>query len=169
MDANNSTPHEPVETAVPAPSDGIPSSVLADLRRYMEIQAQVGLLEREKEELRNKLAAALEGKAPALWSPIVDGAHIAVTHRYNSKVQFDETALKERLGARYVSLLTPDPVKIRRNLPILTQALQPHLDLIGSPTVDSVHRAILQGAVRREELVGTYTETRTAFLAVRRQ
>ena len=138
------------------------------LSRYVEIQAQEQALNEEKTLLQDHIEAYMDRTGQSLWFPVVEGLRLKVRCRKTLVVEYDEEALRKRLGARYAAILAPDLKKIRQHLPDLLSTLEPLLPMIGSPTPDRVRDAIQKGVVKTEEFSGAFRKTTRRFVAVGR-
>jgi len=138
------------------------------LSRYLSIQQQEQTLKEEKSALQERLAQHMESIGATMWFPEVAGQKLKVRHQKETVVEYNEQALQQRLGERYVAILEPDWRKIRRNLPALTPALTPHMPLIGTPSAAKVREAIESGTVRAEEFAGAFEKRTRHLVAVSR-
>jgi hypothetical protein len=150
-------------------ANAAPTPELAQvLRRYLQIQAEEQKLKEEKASLQEKLAQHMTANDLKHWFPEVDNLALKIRCQQDVAVEYDEPALKERLGARFRSILAPDWRKIRRHLADLQSTLDPMLETIGSPTPDRVRFAIEQGIVKKEEFAGAFKKTTRRTVAVSR-
>lgn len=133
-----------------------PESIVNDLRRYLEIQNSEAALKEEKSALQERLGRYMAGKSATLWMPEVDGQSLKVRRQSQQIVEYDEEVLRRRLGARYLSILAPDPKKIRAHLDELAPVLTPYLDRVGSPQPQTVRAAIEQGLVSKDDFAGAF-------------
>jgi len=140
----------------------------AALRRYLELQQAEQRLRAEKAALQEQLAGHMAGQRLTYWYPVLDGQPLKVRSVATAVVEYDEAALRARLGPRYTAILAPDLKKLRRHLPELGAALAPVLDLVGAPAPDRVKAAIAQGLVRAEDFAGAFTKTVKRQFAVSR-
>ena len=138
------------------------------LKRYMDIQRQEQELKDEKARLQAQLADHLERGNLQAWYPEVGGQKLKVRLSTVTVIEYDEPVLRERLGARYASLLAPDLRRIRQHLPELEPLLVPALDRIGSPHPDKVRAAIGQGVVSREDFAGAFQKRTRRIVSVAR-
>jgi hypothetical protein len=138
------------------------------LTRYVSIQQQEQALKEEKSALQERLAQHMERMNRSLWFPEASGQKLKVRYQKETVVEYDEEALRQRLGERYAALLEPDWRKIRRNLPALTPTLAPHLPLIGTPSAAKVREAVTSGLVKAEEFNGAFRKTIRNSIAVSR-
>ena len=145
-----------------------PPELAQVLRRYLQIQAEENKLKEEKAALQQKLADHMAGGRLQYWSPEVDGQPLKVRCQESAVFEYDEPVLRERLGARFASILAPDIKKIRRHLADLAPVLAPALDTIGSPSPDRVRAAVEQGIVKKEEFAGAFEKTIRRTVAVTR-
>ena len=129
------------------------------LIRYLHIQQEEKRIEEEKRQLRQELTSLLGAGDPYLWNPVVLGMRLSVHHRVTTSITYNEQLLLQRLGERYVKILSPDQFKLRRNLGAVEQYLEPALTLIGSPNRDKVRTAIETGIVKKEEFEGAFEKT----------
>ncbi|HBC89744.1 MAG TPA: hypothetical protein DCZ94_22625 [Lentisphaeria bacterium] len=138
------------------------------LLRYLEIQKISKELEEEKARLQEKVSAHLSDKKGGFWYPVVKGIPLKVRYFRETEVEYDETALRFRLGEKYRKILKPDLKKIRLNLRELEKILEPVIDKIGSPDRDMVKNAIEIGALRPEDFAGAFKKQTRTRLAVMR-
>ena len=144
------------------------ADLAATLKRYLELQQEEQRLREEKGVLQEKLANYMAGQRLTYWYPDLEGLPLKVRCTAITMVEYDEPALKARLGARFAAILAPDLRKIRRHLPQLEATLAPVMDLIGAPAADRVRVAIEQGLVAKEEFAGAFTKTTRRLVAVAR-
>jgi hypothetical protein len=145
-----------------------PVNVEAVLLRYVEIQRQEQALKEEKAQLQDALADHLEREGLTQWFPEVEGQKLKVRCQKSSVVEYDEETLRARLGDRYRALLAPDVRKIRNHLAEIAGALDPVLDIVGSPAPEKVKAAIDQAVVRREDFAGAFRKTVRRAVSVSR-
>lgn len=139
------------------------------LRRYLDIQKEEARLREEKTALQDTLARHVGLSAsPRYWLTSVDGQELKIRCQETTAVEYDEPVLRERLGDRFGTILSPDLRKLRQHLAELSSVLTPHLDRIGSPDPDRVKAAIQQGLVKKEEFVGAFKKTSRRMVAVSR-
>ena len=138
------------------------------LGRYLEIQRLQQELQEEKARLQQSLTAFLAREQDGMWYPTVAGTPLKVRYARESVVEYDEVALRQRLGDRYVHVLRPDPRKIRQNLAALEPLLAPKLADIGTPDRDRVRGAIERGLVRADEFAGAFRKSQRVKIAVMR-
>ena len=137
------------------------------LKRYVQVQREIARLELEKEHLRNALVKELEGKVPPKWRSIIDDEAMIVVHGYRTKVSYDESLLKQRLGGRYNEILEIDGAKIRKNRDIVRPLLEPILARVGTPAASRVESSIRNGLLKLEEFKGAFTKTQTPYISIR--
>ena len=142
--------------------------IQALLTRYLSIQQQEQTLKEEKSALQERLAQHMERLGCNMWFPEVAGQKLKVRHQKDTVVEYDEEALRTRLGERYAAILEPDWRKIRHNLPALAPALAPHMPMIGSPSANKVREAVQSGIVKAEEFTGAFEKKTRHLIAVSR-
>jgi hypothetical protein len=138
------------------------------LKRYLAIQAEEARLKEEKATLQDRIAAHMRRERRNTLYPDVDGQKLKVRFNETTVVRYDEDVLKTRLQDRYRQILAPDPRKIRAHPDELTPALEPVLDLIGTPSADRVRAAVESGAVTKAEFAGAFEKTVRRQVAVSR-
>ncbi|MBA4388100.1 MAG: hypothetical protein C0404_08975 [Verrucomicrobia bacterium] len=145
-----------------------PTEMAGVLRRYQVLQAEEKKIKEEKALLQQRLAEHMATADLKSWYPDVDGKTLTVRRREIVEVDYNEPVLHERLGERYRHILAPDIRKIRKQLqlPEITAALAPVLDLVGAPSPDRVRAAIGQGLVTKEEFAGAFTKTTRTSVTV---
>ncbi len=152
--------------------DRIEAEVTAEvenaLLRYLEIQKMSKDLEEEKARLQEKISAHLSDRKDGFWYPEVRGIPLKIRYFRETEVEYDENALRSRLGEKYKQILRPDLKKIRANLRDLEKLLEPLIDKIGSPDRDMVKKAIESGTMRPEDFAGAFRKQTRTRLAVMR-
>jgi hypothetical protein len=144
-----------------------PIGTEALIRRYMEIQREIAVLEQEKERLRDSLVHELEGKVPPRWHSVIDGKSLWVLHGHKTTVRYDEPLLKERLGERYAEILEIDGMKVRKNRELVRPLIAPVLDRIGTPAAARVETAIRSGSLTIDAFKGAFSKTVTPYISIR--
>lgn len=137
------------------------------IRRYMQVQREIDILEQEKERLRESLVSELEGKVPSRWHAMVDGTPLLVVHRHTTTVRYDESLLRERLGDKYQEILEIDSKKIRKNRELVRPLVASVLDQVGTPTAARVEAAIRSGSLPMEAFKGAFKKTFTPYISIR--
>lgn len=143
-----------------------PVEIEKALRRYLEIQAEEQKLKEEKTDLRERISEHLAHLQMKYWYPKIDGQAVKVRYHESTAIEYNESLLRDRLGDRYLAILTPDLRKIRANLDKLESLFTPVLSLIGSPSPDKVRAAIENGIVNKESFTGAFKKTVKHFVAV---
>ena len=146
----------------------VPDDLQAILRRLTEVDQ---ILEQAKEErvfLRERIVELMTANQERQRRIEVDGQPMMLRVHVRRKVRYDEEVLRERLGDRYRQILSPDARKVRKHAAELGDALDEHLELIGSPTPDRVQAAIEGGLVRADEFRGAFRKDTTRVLNVRK-
>lgn len=138
------------------------------LVRYVELQAQERAIQEEKSNLQKKLKEHIAPTGATVWFVEVSGEAMKVTCKTRTIVEYDEASLRERLGERYIGLLSPDPGKIRRHMDEIAPYLEPVIEKVGSTDPEKVKAAIEAGSVSPEEFRGAYTKTDRSMVAVAR-
>ena len=138
------------------------------LRRYVEIQTEERRLREEKAELQNKLKMHMVPAGCSFWYTEVDGEKLKVVCNEFVEIKYDDDLLRERLGDRFPTILSPDIRKIRSELPRIERYLVPVLAEIGSVDPQHVRAAIESGHVTKEDFRDAFTKTRNYRIAVRR-
>ena len=136
------------------------------LKQYTALQQEEQQLKERKHALQEKLKAHLRNDGNGIWNPEVDGVRLKDRYRSESRVEYDEQTLRNRLGDRYNALLEPDIKKLRSELPTLGNELAPLLDRIGSPSPEKVKTAVESGAVSADEFKGAFTKTVKEYISV---
>lgn len=144
------------------------TDLTAVLRRYLAIQADEARLKEEKAGLQDQIAAHMRHERQNALFPEVDGQKLKVRFNETTVVRYDEDVLKTRLQERYRRILAPDPRKIRAHLDELAPALEPVLDLVGSPSAERVRAAVEDGTVTKAEFAGAFEKTVRRQVAVSR-
>lgn len=144
-----------------------PVGTEALIRRYMEIQLEIALLEQERERLRNTLVHELEGKVPPRWHSVIDGKPMLIVHERKTTVRYDEPLLKERLGERYTEILEIDATKVRKNRELVRPLIAPVLDRVGTPAAARVEAAIRSGSLTIDSFKGAFSKTVTPYISIR--
>jgi hypothetical protein len=150
-------------------SESVPEEMLGVLSRYLAIQQEERRLQEEKDALQRQIAAHMGACKIEQWYPEVGGQRLAVRCRRSVRVDYDEEALRARLGDRYRLLLRPDVRKIKRNLEAVEPCLAGVLDLVGSPAPEKVKEAVAAGRVKVEEFAGAFAKTEVVSVAVSRR
>ena len=138
------------------------------LRRYVEIQEQERRLREEKAELQDTLRGHMVPAGCSKWLTEAGGERLNVVCNEYVEIHYDDKLLRERLGDRFPTLLSPDIRKIRASLSRLEGCLAPVLAEIGSVDPERVRAAIESGHVTKEDFRGAFTRTRKHRIAVRR-
>lgn len=144
-----------------------PIGTEALIRRYMEIQREIAVLEQEKERLRDSLVHELQGKVPPRWHSVIDGKPLWVLHGHKTTVRYDEPLLKERLGERYTEILEIDATKVRKNRELVRPLIAPVLDRVGTPAAARVEAAIRSGSLTIDSFKGAFSKTVTPYISIR--
>lgn len=144
-----------------------PVGTEALIRRYMEVQLEIALLEQEKERLRDTLVHELEGKVPPRWHSVIDGKPMLIVHERKTTVRYDEPLLKERLGERYTEILEIDATKVRKNRELVRPLIAPVLDRVGTPAAARVEAAIRSGSLTIDSFKGAFSKTITPYISIR--
>ena len=150
------------EPATPSPE------MSAVLKEYEEIQREEKALKERKAALKDKLAAHMQTLNTKEWTPDIEGRPFKVRYRETVVINYDEAALRQRLGERYRHVLGPDLRKLRHHLDEVAPLLEPRLDIIGSPVPDKVKTAIAAGLVSAEEFKGSFEKTEKQYITVSR-
>jgi hypothetical protein len=131
---------------------------IAALRRYLELQDQERRIREEKHRIQQQLITHLGSpKSPwTAWTTAVDGHGIQVCCRRDEVYTYNDVVLRERLGARYGTILAPDPRKIRRNLDLVAPLLSTVMNDVGSPDPQRIRHALKQGLLARDDFAGAY-------------
>ncbi len=156
------------QTALAPGAPSVSPRLAEVLGRYVAIQEEMRALEREKKELRKELEDHLSGVEGEYWFPEIEGIRLRIRHKTETEIEYDEELLRERLGARFESILAPDPKKIRQHLALAAPLLAPVLSVVGSVDRDRVRAAIRQNLVSREEFSRAFTKKRRTRIAVMR-
>lgn len=143
-----------------------PVEIEKALRRYLEIQAEVQRLKEEKAGLREMIGEHMAALEMKYWYPKIDDQALRVRYNETTAIEYNESLLHDRLGDRYLAILSPDLRKIRANLDKLESLFTPVLSLIGSPSPDKVRVAIENGIVNKEPFAGAFKKTVKRFVAV---
>ncbi|RPJ87274.1 MAG: hypothetical protein EHM18_01985 [Acidobacteria bacterium] len=138
----------------------------AVLRRYIEIQAEERRLEEEKRGLQVRLFQHLKDSPGREWHVTVDDRRIKVTHAETTRITYDEKLLAERLGDRYLDILTVDPKKLREREQMVQSYLRPILVQIGTPDREKIRRAIETGICSTDDFRGAFVKTGKPLIAV---
>jgi hypothetical protein len=138
------------------------------LRRYLQIQVEEQRLREEKSGLQETLGRHMAQRRIEYWFPEVDGQALKVRCHEAIAIEYDEEALRRRLGERYLSILAPDIRKLRRCLADVGPALAPFLDKVGSPAPEKVRAAVERGVVQTSEFAGAFQKTTRRTVAVAR-
>ncbi|HCE46853.1 MAG TPA: hypothetical protein DET40_25175 [Lentisphaeria bacterium] len=140
------------------------------LLRYLEIQRMSKELEDEKSMLQEKLSGHLAKHSDGFWYPVVKDIPLKIRFFRETEIEYDENALRARLGEKYRQILSPDMRKIRASLSELGEVLAPVIDKIGSPDRGKVRGAIESGTMRPEDFAGAFRkQTRTRLAVMRAQ
>ena len=135
------------------------------LSRYLDLQEEERNVKQEKKMLQNILARHLSGSGRKYWFPVVADKRLKVRYEEVTEIEYDEGLLLDRLGERYVHILSPDVRKIKKRMDDVEPLLVEMLDTIGTPDRAKVRRAIQQGLISRNEFEGAFrksTKTRVA-------
>lgn len=144
----------------------ITPDIEANLLRYLEIQKISKELEDEKAALQEKISGHLSRCSDGFWFPVVKDIPLKIRFFRETEIEYDETALRSKLGEKYRRILKPDLKKIRANLPELEKLLEPAIDRIGSPDREKVRGAIENGSMRPEDFAGAFRKQTRTRLAV---
>ncbi|MBF0229505.1 MAG: hypothetical protein HQK63_07935 [Desulfamplus sp.] len=139
------------------------------LKRYKEIEAQLELLTKEKEELRNHIKLLLTESENNIYNTRIDNEVINISLINKSDIKYDESMLKERLGDKYYLILKPNIVKIRKNLSEIESFLAPCLDKIGSPSRDIIKERIGNGEFSISDFKGSFKKVIKSTLYVKKR
>jgi hypothetical protein len=146
--------------------NGITDEMEEVLRAYTRLQRQEQELKEQKRVLQEKLKAFSRGGAGKVWYPVVDQTRLKVSYRRVPQMEYDEQALRKRLGKRYRDLLEPDIRKLRAELPNIKEELKFLLDRIGSPSPEKVKAAMKSGTVSANEFKGAFTRIVKEYVSV---
>jgi hypothetical protein len=136
------------------------------LEEYHKLVRQLERLNERKSQLREEIRErVLRRESPA--SITVGDIEVRAFVRSATNVQYDEDALRQRLGNRYFSILDPDPKKIRQHLPELRPALEPLLEKIGSVSRERVAQQIKAGELSAQDFAGLYKKSEKHTLIVK--
>lgn len=138
------------------------------LAEYRLIEEQLEYLEQQKRILREKIRGLLESEGRNHYFLVVDNEAVALDLKKHTEVRYNEALLRQRLGPRYVRVLTPDLKKIRQHLQEITPALAPYLDKIGTPSREMIKQLILSGEFSTSEFQGTFEKVQKKILYVRK-
>ncbi len=162
MENNNPASNVPV-----GPDTDMPRETADAIRRYMEIQKEMRVLEQEKEQLRNAIVQSLGDTVPTLWRPTLDGRPLVVVHENRTTVHYDEETLQTRLGDAFSQILEIDGTKIRKNRDLVRPLLASVLPTVGTVTAARVEAAIKSGVVKPESFRGAFQKTVTPYVSIR--
>ncbi|RPI25530.1 MAG: hypothetical protein EHM61_14145 [Acidobacteria bacterium] len=142
------------------------AEIAAVLARYVEIQAEERKIEQEKHSLQRRLASHLKGFRGRYWFTEVGNRRLRITYNESLKVEYEEEALRQRLGDRYNEILSIDWTKLKGRADLIETLLHPHLSEIGSPDREKIRSAIAEGRFTVEDFRGTFTKSGKPFVAV---
>ena len=138
------------------------------VHRLAEVEENLKQLNEERSFLRERIVELMVDAGTKQRDALVDGEPVVLRVQERRKVKYDEERLRQRLGERYRRILAPDTRKIRKHAKELGPALEPHLELIGTPTPDLVQAAIAEGVVSADEFRGAFRKDTTRSLYMRR-
>ncbi len=145
----------------------VPSPELCELlKTYEAIQREEKALHERKAALKEKLVAHMQALNANEWLPRVDGRLFKVRYRHAVNIDYDEDALRQRLGERYRHVLGPDLRKLRYHLDEVTPLLESQMEVIGSPVPDKVKAAVEAGLIRADEFKGAFEKTEKHYITV---
>ncbi len=147
----------------------IPDTIEQTLKKYIEIQEEEQRLKERKHILQDDLKEYMRSINSQVWLPEINGEKLKIRYRSVAHIEYDEGLLQERLGDRYEVVLAPDLKKIRGNLPLLSTALKPLMDRIGSPSPEKVRESIERGVFSIEDFTGTFKKTAKEYISVSRE
>lgn len=145
-----------------------PGDLRQTVRRLTEVELILAQAKEERVFLRQRIVELMTADDEQQRQLDLDGQPVVLRVQVKRKVSYDEEKLRERLGERYRRILTPDARKLRKHVMELGPALEPHLELIGSPAPDLVQSAIAEGVVTAAEFKGAFRKDTTRTLSVRR-
>ncbi len=138
----------------------------AVLRRYMEIQEEERRVQDEKRRLQLTLYEYLKDAPGREWHVKVGDRRVKVIHEESTRVTYNEKMLADRLGDRYLDVLTVDPKKLREHQRLAETYLRPVLLQVGSPDRDKIRKGIQSGLFSTEDFKGAFVKTTKPFIAV---
>jgi hypothetical protein len=136
------------------------------LRQYHSLVLELQQLEAKKQQLRASITEQMQRQGrPA--SIIVGDTEVRAILKTSVTVTYNEDGLRQRLGERYRTILTPDPRKIRAQLADLQPVFEPYLDTIGSVSRDLVAQKVQSGTLSAQDFAGLYTKVEKHTLYVK--
>jgi len=142
------------------------AEIAAVLTRYLEIQAEERRIAEEKHSLQRRLAAHFRGFRGRYWFTEIGNRRLRITYNESMKVEYNEEALRNRLGDRYREILSIDWNKLKGRGNLIESLLQPYVAEIGSPDREKIRSAIAEGRFSVEDFRGTFTKSGKPFVAV---
>lgn len=138
------------------------------VHRLSVVEENLKQLSEERTFLRERIIELMVDAGHKQRDTLVDGQPVVLRVQERRKVRYDEERLRQRLGERYRRILAPDTKKMRKHAKELGPVLEPHLELIGTPTPDLVQAAIADGVVTAAEFRGAFRKDTTRSLYMRR-
>ena len=138
------------------------------LTEYRMIEKELEYLEQQKQALREKIRGLLKEEGRTRYFIVVDNEPVVLDLRQHTEVRYNEALLQQRLGPKYVRILSPDLKKIRQHLQEITPVLTPYMDKIGSPSRDIIKQLILSGEFDKHEFQGTFEKVEKTTLYVKK-
>ena len=139
------------------------------LQRYDALEEKLAALQEEKQELRREITAGLQAAGFNEQAFEIGGRLVRCKLRRQTKVDYDESLLRERLKDRYRLILAPDPTRIRRHMDEVGPLLEPVLELVGKPSRELVRQRVTEGTVGVDEFAGAFVKSDTVGLVVSRK
>lgn len=115
------------------------------VRRYVAVQNELRRIEKERMDLRDKIAAVLTERKQRKVEMQLDGENLRircepkVTYRINAK------RLREQLGRDYYSILEPDTRRLKEYRGEVLHLLAPIIHKVGTPSGELLDAAIAEG------------------------
>lgn len=147
--------------------ENLPGEAEAILREYTQLQRREKEIREKKLELRQRLDVHLPHQAEheIIWSEL-DGNRVKISRSVQTKVDYNEKILKQRLGGAYKEILVPDLSRIRRNMRDIIGVFGPVLEVVGSPDRIRVKQALDRGIVSPTDFKGAYEKKEEVKIAV---
>ena len=147
-------------------SDPTLPDLIAELDALEEQLEQLG---ERKAELRTAIADTMAASGLDNYQTAIGDRPIRVRITRQTKVDYDEDLLRERLGDRYTLLLEPDPTRIRKNMDVVEPLRDPVLDVVGAPSRERVEQLVRDGTIQAGEFSGAFSKEVRTTLYVRRK
>jgi hypothetical protein len=148
----------------------IDDATLPDLIAALDaLEEQLEQLNENKQALREQIADTMAEAGLDNYQTSIGDRPVRVRVKRTTRVDYDETVLRDRLGDRYALLLEPDVARIRKHLDVVEPLLDPVLDVVGVPARERVEQLVRDGTLAASDFAGAFTKETRTTLYVRRK